>query len=245
VCASLLAPVAFAQDLNPTVSDEAELDTTPHQRLVIGPRGGFGFFNEQRPDRLDQDANRGAFGIAARWFLTYRTRMDFGALASIHSRTFDAVGIGQSGGTFPVARDEWIVDGHAFYAWDLWENANHGVWFNVGWRHAAFLADGFNQHLSGASAGLNIELRAARRLLFHGFGDFTYNLIGLADRVRRLGESLSGDIEHGTRFGGGVRIVPTDYLELGVSYAGQFLQYERSEVFVHEVLFDAGFTFRF
>jgi hypothetical protein len=209
--------------------------------FVFAPRGGFGLFTE---DFRDQSTNEGVGGLALRWDFTYRSRIFATAMASFHERIFVPLGVGQSGTPIQIINDEWVIDADLGYGWDAWRNASHSFWLNTGWRHMAFLNSGFNQQVSGPFAGIELSVKPARLLQFRFFGDFTYNMVSLADRAPRLGESLVRRVEFSPRFGGGLRVFPTPLLQLGLTYEGEYLKFERSNVYLHEFILEVGFSFR-
>jgi hypothetical protein len=68
--------------------------------------------------------------------------------------------------------------------------------------------------------------------------------LSLDDPPEGTGESLVGDPVSSLRFGAGLRVAPTQLLELGVVYEGNLVPYEFSNQLLHQLIFEAGFGFR-
>ena len=226
---------ALAQDSTASLSTEEA-----HQQLVIVPKGGFGRFSETH---LDQDAADGSFGVAARWYLTGRTRITAHVLAALRERNFVPTGVGSAGGAEVVTENELVLDFTAAYNFDLWNHDRHGVWLYAGWRHGLFINDGFDQQLTGAVTGVAFEVQILTQLMLHTFADYTFNLMGITDRAVEIGDSLIGEVLGSVHFGGGVRFFPDDRWQIGIAYDGEHLAYEHSDVLIHQAVLELGIAF--
>ena len=228
-------PTALSQDTSSSLSVE-----TTHQQLVLMPKGGFGRFTETH---LEQNAAGASFGLAARWYLTARTRLTAQVLAALRERQFIPTGVGAAGGAEIVTENELVLDFNAAYNFDLWNHERHGIWVYAGWRHGLFINDGFDQQLSGAITGVQFEFQILKQLMFQTFADYTFNLMGITDRATEVGDSLIGDVLGSIHFGGGLRFFPDERWQLGIAYDGEHLSYEHSDVLIHQAVLEIGISF--
>jgi hypothetical protein len=155
------------------------------------------------------------------------------------------LGVGQAGQLPSVVEDELRIGGVVGYGYNLLASLGWGGWGVIGWRHEYFTNDRFSNNMSGVLVGGEFEYPVTRDFALGAFVDYTFNLISLTDRVDETGLSFTGDLISSLRFGGGFRFGVADLTIIGVTYRGEHLPYDHTDLLFHQAMLEVGIPIRF
>jgi hypothetical protein len=240
------APLDLAAQESPrppeATAQSGVADQEVAQLIVIAPRAAFGKYNETT---VEQDHNVWSAGLAVAWHPDSTNRLAGELMFGGYERRYVQLGVGPAGRLPTVVEDELRIGGAVTYGYNVLSRLGMGGWGVIGWRHEYFTNDRFSNNLSGVLVGGEFEYPITRDFAVGAFVDYTFNLISLTDRVDETALSFTGDLLSSLRFGAGFRFNVANVTTLGVTYRGEHLPYDHTDLLFHQAMLEIGIPIRF